>query len=106
MRPTPALATAAPARAERDAAQPSAELAGARPGAMRRVVRGRRVQVEMLCANGAWSPLFCYLEPPAGGQEARWVAPGCDGGPHGCSCPDCPACGAGRFQSSGYSGLR
>ena len=65
---TPALATAAPARAESGSAPPVAEPAGPRPGAMRRVARGRRVQVEMLGADGAWSPVFCYNEPPVGGQ--------------------------------------
>ncbi len=39
------------------------------PGAMRRVVSGRRVQVEMLGADGSWSPVFCYNEPPADGQD-------------------------------------
>ena len=76
MRPTPALATAAPARAECNAAQPSAELAGALPGAMRRVVRGRRVQVEMLGADGAWSPVFWYNESPHGGRDDSRGGPG------------------------------
>ena len=69
MRPTPGLATVAPAHAGRSAAQPSAEPASPRPGAMRRVVCDRRVQVEMLGADGAWSPVFCYNEPPADGQD-------------------------------------
>jgi len=42
---------------------------GPRPGTTRRVVRGRRVRVEMLGADGAWSPLFCYDEPPAGCRD-------------------------------------
>ena len=68
MHPTPTLATAAPVRTERNTAPPSAEPTGPRPGAIRRVVRGRRVQVEMLGADGSWSPVFCYNEPPADGQ--------------------------------------
>lgn len=89
MCPTPALATVAPARAQRGEALPDAEPAGLQPGAMRRVVRGRRVQVEMLGADGAWSPLFCYAEPPpAGSQDAPGVALGLEGGSHGCSPPD------------------
>ncbi len=46
---------------------PNAEPSS-RPGAMRRVVSGRRVQVEMLGADGSWSPVFCYTEPPADSQ--------------------------------------
>ena len=52
------------------------EMPALRPGAMRRVVRGRRVQVEMLGADGAWSPMFCYIEPPEGGQDDPRGAPG------------------------------
>ncbi len=69
MRPTLALAAATSAHAERRAAPPSAEPASPQPGAMRRVVRGRRVQVEMLGADGSWSLVFCYNEPPADGQD-------------------------------------
>ena len=72
MRPT----TPAPARAESGAAPPGAEPAGPRPGSMRRVARGRRVQVEMLGADGAWSPVFCYNEPPDGGQDDLRGGPG------------------------------
>ena len=68
MHPTPTLATAAPVCTERNTAPPSAEPTGPRPGAIRRVVRGRRVQVEMLGADGSWSPVFCYTEPPADSQ--------------------------------------
>ena len=50
--------------------------AGPRPGATRRVVRGRRVRVEMLGADGAWSPVFCYNEPPDGGQDDSRGGPG------------------------------
>ncbi len=49
---------------------------GPRPGATRRVVRGRRVQVEMLGADGAWSPLFCYDDPPAGSRDDPRGGPG------------------------------
>jgi hypothetical protein len=69
MRPTLASATLAPAPVQWGAAPPDAEPAGPRPGAMRRVVRGRRVQVEMLGADGSWSPVFCYNEPPADGRD-------------------------------------
>lgn len=66
MRQTPASTTAAAAPL-----MVAPEAQATRPGVIRRVVRGRRVQVEMLGADGAWSPVFCYNEPPGNGPPGN-----------------------------------